>query len=90
VFVFLKDIPMFECLKKLVILHLFALQYVKIDQGFFLFLSLVCSWLVFCVAFVSSDYVKGLVRSYYFLQLVVFMSILFAYSLVIMGKSAFW
>jgi len=42
-----------------------------------------------CVAFVGSAYVKGLVRSNYFLQSVVLMSILFAYSLVLMGESAF-
>ena len=58
----------------------------------FVFVSFFGFFLVgfFGVVFVGSAYVKGFVRSYYFLQLVVLMSILFAYSLVLRGESAFW
>jgi len=51
VLVFLNDIPTFVCLNGLVIFLIFELQYVKVVHVLFLFLSLVCAWLVFCVLF---------------------------------------
>jgi hypothetical protein len=58
----------------------------------FFFLSFFSLFLVvfFFFFFFVSAYVKGFVGSYYFLQLVVFMPILFVSSLVLMGESVFW
>ena len=44
---FLKDIPTFVCLNKLVIFLIFGLWDAKVDHVLFLFLSLVCSWFFF-------------------------------------------
>ena len=43
---FLKEIPTFVRLNKLVIFLIFGLEYVKVVQVLFFFTSLVCSWLV--------------------------------------------
>jgi len=57
----------------------------KVVHVLFLFHSSVCFWLVFfCVVFEGLVFVEGFVRSYYFVQLVVLMSILFVFSLVLM------
>jgi len=49
---------------------------------FFFFFCFVLGFFFFFFFFVGSAYVKGFVGSYYFLQLVVLMSILFVSSLV--------
>ena len=62
---------------------IFGLSYVKVVHDFFVLISLVCPWLIFCVVFAGLVYVVGFVGSYCFLQLVVSMSILFVSSEVL-------
>jgi len=59
---------------------------VKVVQDLILLLSL---FVLGFFLFAGSVYVKVVVESYYFLQLVVLMSILFVSSLLLMGESAF-
>jgi hypothetical protein len=89
VFVFLKDIPTFVYLNKLVIFSYFWTIVREGCPSFFFFLWFVPGFF-FCVVFVGSAYVQGFVGSYYFLRLVVLMCILFVSSLVLMGESVFW
>jgi hypothetical protein len=67
--------------------RIFGLLYVKVVQV--LFVTIIGLFLVgfFFVIFAGLVYVE---RSYYFLQLVVLMSIIFVSSEVLMGARAFW
>ena len=57
----------------------------------FVFVAFIGLFLVFfCVVFDSLVFVEDSVGSYYFMQLVVLMSILFVFSLVLMRGNAFW